>query len=1042
MISLCCIVTPVGSNKSTEFRSHQSQPRNNGTKYEAVPINDAPLGILTAHFTDRKTKLVEIRSALTPRPDNLPARCAIVGMPGLGKTQLALKYSLEVFDQARGPMIFWTSAATPEKLAQGLCKILDIVDHVDRDHMDQNVRLSAAQRWLEDAGSSFSLPWLLVLDNVNEESVPFLREHLPRANGHGAILLTMRSIDVASALITSDLNQVILELEDFSPADAKNLLLAELQASNPDNTASQIAEAEILVKCVGCLPLAIGHVASFANQHLKRLDYILHLFENKHAMEVLSWPNHLSLHEQRSVMIIFSSKLDELAAASPVISLLLQMLSMFDPESIALDMIKQSAYPTRDLRAYSEQRKATGYEPPMTAPKGTLRQLKRRLKKKLRDKLHRRAGSSSRIDDGTGKTEASTSSDQAEDIDDSRALEISKLLDDPVEFPKAIQLLRNSSFLSHQCSDNGENIRIHDLVRSMIRHRARQSMCDSLCFRMAAATVDHVFSRAYVPGHSSESWAVYERGLPHYRSLVAVQMEQQGCSVDLARACREVAAYLLLRGRIGEAVTTIKEILPLQEKYHGLKNQDYLRNLDYLGTFLDAEGHPDAENILEQSLILSREALGDTHLGTLRAMTSLASFYSRHGRHNKALALTEMVVDTMKLRFGTEHEGTLTKQHDLARVYEEQGRYMEAESLYEDILAIVIKQRGKHNSLKWAIITDLGKLKFDLYKLDEADLWLTRAGTWEQSLVKASNLHYLGMRGYIGLLRNFQGDYLEAESILKEVLKGYEMNIGADHPASITPMMDLAWLYIEMERFGDAGGLFLRAAEVLEQRLPDSESGRKWALATLAFIAEQQGRDGEAETMYRRLLDQSSKWPAYKFLAAAPLSRLLSAQGRTEEAQPLYETALDNLGKHLVWLYRDGIYCTQGRWIELFTIGQIFEHEEMSEIALRVQEEKIGLVHPVTQKTVQALLKIWHKKGKTSKEEALLQRCKDAGVDVPPYLENEKPKSQAGAGEGENAGQNEGSVAMEEGSGEGAVQNVLGSTPGRSAKSLGKMRAI
>ena len=200
--------------------------------------------------------------------------------------------------------------------------------------------------------------------------------------GSGAILFTMRSVDVADALVTSDMNQGILGLEVLSPADASNLLLAELQASKPDEIASQIVKAEKLVKSVGRLPLAIGHVASFANQHLKGLDYILHLFEDEHAMEVLSWDNHLSKYEQRSVMITFSSKLDELAAASPVNSLLLQMLSLFDPESIALDMIKQGAYPFRDLRAYSEERKPELSEPPMPMQKGTLPQPKRRFMQK------------------------------------------------------------------------------------------------------------------------------------------------------------------------------------------------------------------------------------------------------------------------------------------------------------------------------------------------------------------------------------------------------------------------------------------------------------------------------------------------------------------------------------------------------------------------------------------------------------------------------------------------------------------------------------
>ena len=1032
---------PVGSNKPAEVRSQWSQPRNDGIEDQAVPINDAPLGILTAHFTGRKSELVEIRSMLTPGPNNLPARCAIVGMPGLGKTQLALKYSLEVFDQARGPIIFWTSAATTEKLAQGLCKILDIVDHVDRDHMDQNVRLSAVQRWLEGTGHDFPLPWLLVVDNVNEESVLFLREHLPRTNGHGAILFTMRSIDVANALVTSDLNQGILELEVLSHADASNLLLAELQAAKPDETASQIVKAETLVKCVGRLPLAIGHIASFANQHLKGLDYILHLFEDQHAMEVLSWDNHLSNYEQRSVMITFSSKLDELAAASPVNSLLLQMLSLFDPESIALDMIKQGAYPIRDLQAYSEERKPKLSEPPMPMHKGTLPHPKRRLMQKLRDKLHRRAGSLSRIDGVAGQTKASACNSQDEDINDSRALKISKLLKDPVQFPKAIQLLQKSSFFSHQSSEDGGDIRIHDLVRSMIRHRARQSMCDSLCFRMATATVDHVLSEAKHPWVSSGSWSLYERVLPHYRSLVAFQMEQQGCNIDLARASRAVASYLGCRGRKVEAIQTIKEILPLQRYYHGLKDLNYLESLDELAYMLLVTDAPEAESILEQSTKLRQEGLGDTHLSTLKAMSNLARLCSRQDRHEEALTLMERVVDTMKLRFGTEHEDTLEKQCELAYVYKSQGKYMEAESLYEEILNIRIRTSGNDSVQTWNTLYHLGVLKYQLYHLDAAELLLNWADACGQGITHKDTFMYLDIRRYLGCLHKLQGNYLEAESLLREVLTGVEKIYGADNDFTVMAIRDLAWLYVDMERFGDAEVLFLQAVEIAE-RMPDLASHLKLNLPDLAFVIEQQGRAAEAEALYRRILNQDSQPRGPNFLVAAHLSRLLSAQGRTEEAQPLHEIALDYLGWELEWLYRNGIYATHERWHERATVGQVLKDEKMSEIAMRVQEEKLGLAHPVTQKTVQALLKILHEKGKTDKEEELLQRCKDAGVDVPPYSEREQLKSKAGGGEGDNAGRNEGTVVTGEDAVEEVARNDFDSTPGRSAKSLGKMRTF
>ena len=249
---------------------------------------------------------------------------------------------------------------------------------------------------------------------------------------------------------------------------------------------------------------------------------------------------------------------------------------------------------------------------------------------------------------------------------------------------------------------------------------------------------------------------------------------------------------------------------------------------------------------------------------------------------------------------------------------------------------------------------------------------------------------------------------------------------------------ELAWLYVNMERYGDAEVLFVRAVEILE-RMADSRYGLGCTIAALAFVVEQQGRAAEAEAMYRTTFGQGSH---LKFLEAAPLSRLLSAQGRTEEAQPFYETALNALGQYLMRLYRNGIYYTQERWHRLATIGRIFEDEKMSKIALKVQEKRLGLAHPVTQKTVQALLKILHEKGKMDKEEELLQRCKDAGVDVPPYPKKEQLESKAGGGEGDNVGQNEESVATSEDSGEEIVQNELDSPQGRSAKSLGKMRAF
>jgi len=47
---------------------------------------------------------------------NVPTRCAIHGMHGLGKTQLNLQFANMSFDQGRYSHVFWSSATTVEKL--------------------------------------------------------------------------------------------------------------------------------------------------------------------------------------------------------------------------------------------------------------------------------------------------------------------------------------------------------------------------------------------------------------------------------------------------------------------------------------------------------------------------------------------------------------------------------------------------------------------------------------------------------------------------------------------------------------------------------------------------------------------------------------------------------------------------------------------------------------------------------------------------------------------------------------------------------------
>jgi NB-ARC domain len=251
-----------------------------------LSFNDAPLDLLSIHFTGREKELADIGRVLKAAHDDVPARCVIHGMHGLGKTQLALQFAKVSFIQNRYSMIFWISATTVEKVNYGFTKVLNLVGHPDRMHPEQGARLIAARRWLENA---VSINWLLVLDNADRDTLSFIREHLPRTNRRGNILFTTRAEAVAAALACSAGQQhEIIELGLPNAQDAANLLLKEGNVDGVAWTPSTIRKAEEVVQCVGRLPFAVSQAAAFMKQSQKDLDEVLLLFHGEHKTQVRS----------------------------------------------------------------------------------------------------------------------------------------------------------------------------------------------------------------------------------------------------------------------------------------------------------------------------------------------------------------------------------------------------------------------------------------------------------------------------------------------------------------------------------------------------------------------------------------------------------------------------------------------------------------------------------------------------------------------------------------------------------------------------------
>ncbi len=206
-------------------------------------------------FTGREDILLSLHTLLhSGKTVTLTQVQAISGLGGIGKTQTAVEYVYQYYDDYSA--IFWVRAETRALIIADFVAIAAHLNLSEKDEQDQTRIMEATKRWLNT-----STNWFLVFDNV--EDFTMLHDFLPR-EGNGSILITTRSQS------TGVLARCIA-LEQMQPEEGAYFLLRRAKIIEygvpQDSIPEEIYnEAKAIAHVLDGLPLALDQAGAYIEE--------------------------------------------------------------------------------------------------------------------------------------------------------------------------------------------------------------------------------------------------------------------------------------------------------------------------------------------------------------------------------------------------------------------------------------------------------------------------------------------------------------------------------------------------------------------------------------------------------------------------------------------------------------------------------------------------------------------------------------------------------------------------------------------------------
>ncbi|KAK2685484.1 hypothetical protein QWA68_016227 [Fusarium oxysporum] len=583
-------------------------------------------------FVGREDVLARLKGLLF---EERQRKAALVGLGGIGKTQIALQLAYWIKEKKQDYSVFWVPALSHASFEQAC---MQIVNSCGIPTSDRESAIESVRQYLS---SKHAGKWFLVVDNADEAQTIMgsagaesgIYRSLPQSD-EGRILFTTRHRKVAVSVARRNIFEVPAMGLDEARSYFKEALIQEIPPSD-----GQVIDH--LLALLTYLPLAITQAAAYLNENQISLTEYLQLFENtdRDKIELLSTEFQDDTRYEQSqdpVATTWFISFNQIRKADELASRILIFLAYVEPKAVPQSMLPKGKSQQQLTRAIGT---LCGY-----------RFLNRRGSSEVFD-MHSLVHLA--IRSWVAENDSEKEQNQA------AIAHLSKI------FP----------------TDEWEN---RDVWRQYLPHAIKLFRCPEDDWSDELCELGFWAGRClHVDGRVTEAVELLEH-------VVAIREKTFAEShPDRLVSQHALAIAYQANGQIKEAAELLEYVIAIRKTTLGENHPSRLASQHALAIAYQANGQiKEAVKLLEHVVAVKKITLAENHPLRLASQHELAIAYQANGQIKEAVKLLEHVVAVKQTILAENHPSRLTSQHALALAYGANRQITEAIELLKHVVAI------------------------------------------------------------------------------------------------------------------------------------------------------------------------------------------------------------------------------------------------------------------------------------------------------------------------------------------------------------------